>query len=50
MKKQSGYYDFNITGFITFIVSVGVMIGLLLSWIVPLAWGWIKPIIHTLTG
>jgi hypothetical protein len=31
-------------------LAAGVAVGLLLAWLIPLLWAWVKPWLHALTG
>ena len=48
--KQRGYYDLNGTGFIIGCLVVGAAIGIVIAYLVPWLWSFIKPLIHSLTA
>ena len=48
--KQRGFYDLNVTGIPIGCVIVGVAIGIVIAYLVPWLWSFIKPLIHSLTA
>lgn len=50
MSDQRGYVGLDLTGLIVAFIGMGVVIGLLLAWLLPVVWSWVKPIIHQLTA
>jgi len=48
MKTQLGYID--LTGAFVFLICIGVAFGAFAMWAMPAVWGWIKPLIHSLTA
>ena len=48
MHKQNGYIDLR--GMLTGLIIVATIIGATLTWLIPLLWSLIKPLIHELTA
>ena len=48
--KQRGYYDLNVGGFIIACLIVGAFFGIVIAYLVPWLWSFIKPLIHTITA
>ena len=48
--KQRGFYNLNVTGFIVGCLIVGIAIGVVIAYLVPWLWSFIRPLIHTLTA
>lgn len=49
-RRQGGYYTPDFSGLFVALIVVGVIIGLALSFIFPVAWSAIKPLLHALTA
>lgn len=49
-RHQSGYYDFNLGGFMFILVLFGIAIGVLVTFVLPKIWEWVKPLIHAATA
>jgi len=45
-----GNLDGAFTGLVIAIVIITASVCGLLFWLVPIIWGWVKPIIHSVTG
>lgn len=50
MKKQGGYFDFDLGAFILVILVMGVFLGITLTLGLPILWEWIKPFIHAISA
>ena len=50
MKTQSGYINIDFAAIFMCLLAVGVAIGLALAWLVPIVWGFVKPLIHAATS
>jgi len=49
-KNQGGYYDMDFTALFVVLITIGVVVGILVSYVAPYLWGFLKPIIHSLTA
>lgn len=50
MKNQTGFIDIDFGAIFMALLFVGGVIGAFCMWLVPIVWGWIKPIIHAITA
>ena len=49
-KTQRGYLDMNFGAFFAGLIACGVAIGIVVCWLAPVVWGWLKPLIHGATA
>lgn len=53
-KLQRGFFygpsDGELAGCLVIVAAFFIGLGVLLSWLVPLAWHWLKPILHGWTA
>lgn len=45
-----GFTESDFYAAIAVLVAFGITLGLLLGWLLPLAWAWLKPLLHVLTA
>ena len=54
MKRQRGYINLDLDGLMIGMIVVGAALGIVVAalafWLGPIAWDWLRPMIHQATG
>ena len=54
MKCQRGYINLDLDGLMIGMIIVGAALGIVVAalafWLGPIAWDWLRPMIHQATG
>ncbi len=50
MKHRRGYINLNFGAMFAGFVIAGIAIGILIAWLAPIVWSWVRPLIHGWTA